>query len=413
MLVCKRWYTIATHPLIWKQLYKRQQWKINYERIWRCEEWAEQETQRLRDWIAQHPQQCSLEQILEQILPMDSMFRPPHIMFLSGTELVLNWRFLYLQRYRLLKNWEKGAYICYTVPRTLTLGYDEMHQDGIYCIEFDRNWIVSGSKDTTIRIWDLQKGLCHKVFRGHRASVLTLQFDVNMNVLVSGSSDTLVIIWNLSSGKILSIYKGHTDSVLSLCFDTKHIVTCSKDSTIRIWHHVGHVIGEKRHYIHVLRGHHAAVNAVQLKEDRIVSASGDRTIRIWNVYTGTCLRTIMCHQRGVACLQFDGKHIVSGSSDHLVRLFDADSGQVLHTFEGHLDLVRTVRYHSDKIISGSYDENICIWDLFSGKLLHQIKSKDAGRIYRIAFDDIRIVSCGQKKHIIVYDFGHDIDTTFF
>ncbi|KAG4301634.1 hypothetical protein PCK1_002119 [Pneumocystis canis] len=331
MLVCKRWYSLTTHPLLWKRLYIQQGWTINHKCLCRYEEWVKQETRHLYDWIIQQPKKV----IFEQTFSSDIPFRATHVTILNNTEILLNWRFLYHQRYQLLKNWEKGLYVSYTVPRTQTTEQNEIHQDGIYCIQSDRNWIVSGSKDTTIRVWDLQKGVCSKVLRGHHASVLTLQFDTDMNLIVSGSR------------------------------------------------------------------HRAAVNAVQLKEDQIVSAGGDRTIRIWNIYTGVCLRTIMGHQRGIACLQFDGRHILSGSSDCLVRLFDANSGKVLRTFKGHLDLVRTVRHDSHKIVSGSYDETICIWDLFSGKMIHKIKNKDTGRIHRIAFDDIRIISCGQKKHMII------------
>ncbi|KAG5439978.1 hypothetical protein PCK2_000670 [Pneumocystis canis] len=415
MLVCKKWYELAIHPLLWKRLYLQQGWTVNPKYIYHYEEWIKQKAFHLDEEIKQVKKRV-LEPALEPALDSTRSnipFRATHVTILNHTEILLNWRFLYHQRYQLLKNWEKGLYVCYTVPRTQAAGQNEMHQNGIYCIQSDRNWIVSGSKDTTIRVWDLQKGVCSKVLRGHHASVLTLQFDTEMNLIVSGSSDTLVIIWDLSSGKIRSIYRGHTDSVLGLCFDSKHIVTCSKDCTIRVWHHVDHEKKGNRDYVQAFRGHRAAVNAVQLKEDQIVSAGGDRTIRIWNIYTGVCLRTIMGHQRGIACLQFDGRHILSGSSDHLVRLFDAHSGKVLRTFKGHLDLVRTIRYNSHKIVSGSYDETICIWDLLSGKMIHKIKNKESGRIHHIAFDDIRIISCGQKNHIIVYDFGYNVDTTFF
>ncbi|EMR09944.1 hypothetical protein PNEG_01702 [Pneumocystis murina B123] len=412
MIVCKGWYSLATHPLLWKQLYVQKEWGMNEEYIQRCEEWARRKIGVLNKWMNNFSKIKAFEH--EKTKRDNNLFRPVHITLLPGMEVILNWKFVYSQRYLLVKNWEKGKYVCYTIPRgQVMVKQSEIHQDRIYCIQFDRNFIVSGSKDKTIRIWDMQKGICRKILRGHQGSVLALQFDVNMNLLVSGSSDRFVIIWNLSSGKIRSIYKGHTGSVLGLCFDAKHIVTCSKDLTVRIWSHVYHEVRDKRHHLRILRGHRAAVNAVQLKNDQIVSASGDRTIKIWDLYTGSCLHTIMEHQRGIACLQFDGHRIVSGSSDRLIRLFDANSGQILRTFEGHMDLVRALCHDSHKIISGSYDQTIRIWDICSGKLLHNIESKDSGHIYRIVFDDVRIMSCGQKKQIMVYDFGKDIDTTFF
>jgi WD40 repeat protein len=37
--------------------------------------------------------------------------------------------------------------------------------------------LVSGSYDSTLKIWDVDTGLCTSTLRGHTDSVLCLQFD--------------------------------------------------------------------------------------------------------------------------------------------------------------------------------------------------------------------------------------------
>jgi WD40 repeat protein len=61
---------------------------------------------------------------------------------------------------------------------------------GVYCLQYDDEKIISGLRDTTIKIWrrgDLQ---CEKRLSGHSGSVLCLQYDER--IIVSGSSDSTV-----------------------------------------------------------------------------------------------------------------------------------------------------------------------------------------------------------------------------
>ncbi len=78
------------------------------------------------------------------------------------------------------------------------------HQDSVYCIRQDdgvgtgtAGKIVSGSRDRTIRVWDVETGACKHILKGHTASVLSLQYDDQ--ILVSVSSDGQVFVWDFAS----------------------------------------------------------------------------------------------------------------------------------------------------------------------------------------------------------------------
>ncbi len=64
------------------------------------------------------------------------------------------------------------------------------HTSTIRCIKVlhNRPIAVSGSRDTTLRVWDIQKGKMLRVLSGHQSSVRCL--DVCGNRVVSGSYDT-------------------------------------------------------------------------------------------------------------------------------------------------------------------------------------------------------------------------------
>jgi F-box and WD-40 domain protein 1/11 len=299
----------------------------------------------------------------------------------------INWSFLYKQRRRLEENWSKGRFTNFQLPHPQHLY--EAHTECVYTIQFFGRWLVSGSRDKTLRIWDLDtRRLRGKPLHGHSQSVLCLQFDPTEeeDVIISGSSDTSVIVWRFSDGqKIHEIPQAHTESVLNLRFDKRYLVTCSKDKLIKIWNRkelspldadypkvssrsdakipsyivdlstISPSVLEAKManrqikplppytQLMVLDGHAAAVNAIQIDRDQIVSASGDRNIKIWDVKDGRLVRTLPGHQKGIACVQFDSMRIVSGSSDNTVRIYDPSTGAEVSVLLGHTNLVRTVQ----------------------------------------------------------------------
>lgn len=299
----------------------------------------------------------------------------------------VNWVHLYKQRRRLEANWHHGRFTNFQLPHPSHP--EEAHLECVYAIQFEGNWLVSGSRDRTVRVWDLQtKRLWHQPLVGHVKSVLCLQFDPSpeQDIIISGSSDRSVIIWKFSTGKkIHQITHAHADSVLNLKFDHRYLVTCSKDRTVKIWSRRelspmdedyprickgggatypsyiidlndiapnileasianGHIKSLKP-YTHLMtvEGHGAAVNAMQLHGDEVVTASGDRMIKVWNIRNGACLKTLMGHEKGIACVQFDSRRIISGSNDNTVRIYDHISGAEVACLRGHNNLVRTVQ----------------------------------------------------------------------
>ncbi|KAJ6440633.1 family 61 glycoside hydrolase [Purpureocillium lavendulum] len=298
---------------------------------------------------------------------------------LSSTRYRLNWKYLYNMRRRLESNWELGKYTTFQLPHPMHP--EEGHQECVYTLQFDANYLVSGSRDQTMRIWNMHtRRLVREPLVGHRGSVLCLQFDADPaeDILVSGSSDSNVFIWKFSTGELIQkITKAHRESVLNVRFDKRILVTSSKDKTIKIFNRrplrygdLGYVMPDdvvnpvatniKRYgfepdlaqelpvkepftLIGRLEGHGAAVNAIQVRGKTIVSVSGDRHIKVWNWPDQVCTMTIPAHDKGIACVEFDERRIVSGSSDYEVCIFDAPTGLKVAQLRGHAHLVRTVQ----------------------------------------------------------------------
>lgn len=299
----------------------------------------------------------------------------------------LNYHNVFKQKRRLEHNWDTGQYKSFQLPHRDHP--EDAHTECVYTIQYSGKYLVSGSRDRTLRIWDLDtQRLLREPLEGHTGSVLCLQFDDQKeeDLIVSGSSDESVILWQFSTGRMLKRLAGaHKESVLNLKFDKRFLVTCSKDKTIKIWNRQELRIGDRNYpvkgvhhggdcpdyiidmndigvamrepylfpdkpvllepYTHLmtLPHHGAAVNAIQIYKDELVSASGDRNIRIWNIHTGESSTKMEAHTKGIACVQYDGKRIVSGSSDRTIRIWDPVSKTEVARLDGHTNLVRTIQ----------------------------------------------------------------------
>lgn len=235
MQVCKKWLVRAADSVLWKTLYFNKSWGINKLYLDKLSRPTyEEEEALITKWQASSNNNPARDQSQRRFsstdimhgygsLPRDYVNSPLYTESieldspLNLEEIViinqmpyqtnpvihpkeydnLSWKFIYQQRLQLEKNWICGRY----TSREL-LG----HTQAVYCIQFDNDKIISGSRDDTIKLWDIGSGLCLSFYLiilvtliGHTASVLCLQY--NDKIVISGSSDSLVFIWDIKTGK--------------------------------------------------------------------------------------------------------------------------------------------------------------------------------------------------------------------
>ena len=108
------------------------------------------------------------------------------------------------------------------------------HTSTVRCLKMaDANTAISGSRDTTLRIWDIKTGTLKNTLSGHQASVRCLE--ICGDQVVSGSYDTTAKIWCISTGECLRTLHGHFSQIYAIAFDGIRIATGSLDTSVRIW----------------------------------------------------------------------------------------------------------------------------------------------------------------------------------
>ncbi|KAI0730379.1 WD40 repeat-like protein [Fomitopsis betulina] len=97
-------------------------------------------------------------------------------------------------------------------------------------------------------------------------------------VLISGSLDNTIRLWDIDSGKATKTLFGHIEGVWAVASDKLRLVSGSHDRTIKVW------VREEGRCMATLVGHRGAVTCLALGEDKIVSGSDDGDIKLWNFY---------------------------------------------------------------------------------------------------------------------------------
>jgi len=102
---------------------------------------------------------------------------------------------------RSIKVWGVGGGQTSSAHFTLT-----GHQRGVNCVEYspggEKPYIISGSDDRTVKIWDYQTKACIQTLSGHTNNVSYALFHPALPIILTGSEDGTVRIWHSSTYRL-------------------------------------------------------------------------------------------------------------------------------------------------------------------------------------------------------------------
>ncbi|GMH74497.1 hypothetical protein TL16_g06482 [Triparma laevis f. inornata] len=142
-------------------------------------------------------------------------------------------------------------------------------------------------------------------FEKHKESITSISWDQNEDnqLLATGSKDNTVRVWDLQDEDNIEtmILEGHTHDVRSVAFspDGQSLASVGGGSMndagaeIRIWDMRGQMLGDEEQAA-VIEGHEMGVTSVVWSDNgkMICTGSYDKTIRFWTVDNGKCYRVI-------------------------------------------------------------------------------------------------------------------------
>jgi WD40 repeat protein len=245
------------------------------------------------------------------------------------------------------------------------------HTDWVTCVAaLPGARCASGSRDATLRLWDAATGECERVRALAGApSALTALRDGRLAYALDGGA---LRLWDDTQGdddvQLCSHGGGATVTCIAeLLLDADAAAPClatgSSDAAVRVWALDG---AAPAAVLLLLEGHTKAVLALAaLPGGRLASASADATLRLWDARAGACERVLTAHEGMVTCVAAlrDGR-LVSASWDKTLRLWDATTGECERVLEGHMLWVTAAAALPDgRVASASYDQTVCVWEV--------------------------------------------------
>lgn len=231
-------------------------------------------------------------------------------------------------------------------------------------------FVLSGSSDGSIKMWNLQKKTQESELIGHKKAVKSIAITSDDDLAISASEDSTLIVWDLNSKNQVGTLLGHTSTIWDVLITTDDLyaISCGTDKTIRIWN-INAML-----QVGLLEGHSHLVRCLAITTNNafVLSAGGDKTVKLWDWRNLAEIASFNGHSGNIRCITTtnDNNFVISGSEDRKVILWNLSTHTQEYIFIGHTDAVWTVKVLKNNVhlVSGSSDKTFRIWNLVTKNL---------------------------------------------
>lgn len=300
----------------------------------------------------------------------------------------------------------------------------EGHTDAVVAVKLRGHSLISGSRDGTLRVWDLRATMR----RRHLFSFFSSSGSASDALLESSDSSTTGEIDSAAVSKRSIVLKGHTAGVTcveigrQLATDRALVASGSDDGTVRLWETTREtcagLLGNGKGGVSCvrflpqldnlatgcraqtlkiwdlarsqlklnLRAHRGPLRDIQITGDRLVTAANDRVVKVWDAAFRagqSCTHELRDHGGPVQCISLGGPadpSICTGAADGVVRVWDlryVQKGPRL-ALRTHSGAVTCLQRDFTKVLSASEDGGVRLWDLHSGACTAEQRAHQSG-----------------------------------
>ncbi|MFM7855820.1 MAG: WD40 repeat domain-containing protein, partial [Flammeovirgaceae bacterium] len=130
-------------------------------------------------------------------------------------------------------------YTCAATGQSMQTVVQRGHELAVLAVAVspDSNFVATGSRDKTAKLWHLNTGREVRSFLGHQFSVFDLAFSNDGKLLITGNGDGTAKIWDVASGKEVASVATGSEQITNVAFDPagKFFVTVGFERGVVVW----------------------------------------------------------------------------------------------------------------------------------------------------------------------------------
>jgi len=291
---------------------------------------------------------------------------------------------IYIKDNKLMAGDDRGVITVWNLTTGERIRTLDAHEDAVVCLQFDSNFVVSGSADGTIRVYDLRPETKSTfLLRGHLNWVNDVRIDPDSRTVLSAGDDNTVRLWDLEAriciltcnAQLVSSplktavflprefeldddcdeYIDHipndikdvdTPNTLQSTTNYSPTIEASQDQSLQSRETVDSSLTDHSRVPGLVQKHFWPDQPSRASPPRFVITGGDdNNIRLWEltcpklpimngdtIATLKCRRTLRGHDDGIRCLVADHLRIVSGSFDGTIKVWDPHTSKCERTW---------------------------------------------------------------------------------
>lgn len=162
------------------------------------------------------------------------------------------------------------------------LTHIQAHQKPITALHLEGGRVVSASDDRTLKVFRLEDWMCLYTLYGHHGSITALYLDKGPPYsAASGSKDTTVRLWDLLTGCCVHKLCAHDEPVISLTCSLHYVISQGQDYRLCVWNRSR---GQLLHDIQLEVGLYS--QQMVLLTDKLLVLGGQGYLYLWDIYRG-------------------------------------------------------------------------------------------------------------------------------
>jgi WD40 repeat protein len=270
------------------------------------------------------------------------------------------------------------------------------HQQAVLCLAFaaDGRTVISGSRDQSVKLWDIQSGKELHTFAGHRGAVTALAVAPDGDSVFSGSDDHTIKQWDLLTGRELYTFDVQNAAVTALAVapDGKMLVSGGADGSLRCY------ALQTKALLHNVKVHKGVVVVAFSQNGKwLVSGDANGAVKMWDTATWNERDVGEAFGNSIRVIDFAAQDqlVFAQTATHGLKTYETSNGNEIQVYSGHQGYIAmglSFSRSGNLIVSGSLDKSMKLWNVKNAQLLRVFQHSGEVLGTRFLSDDTQLIS---------------------